>query len=523
MVGSWRRRCPGSRVRRRPPRGRRRGWWRGIPATRGNRSGGSPWTMSRQPLPSARTGGSCSRPRRSSGTISRRARASRCAIRPKVFKIAMSPDGSLLAGVANASIVLFDAMTGETQQELSTGSNSGFLPSFSDDGRLVATISAGSQEALVWVVATGELQARLSLGAGVDRAAFSPDGSTLYTAGDDAALRQWDLVGSRRFLAQVAPRASFGWGEGALHRSRRAPRRLPVGDPGRVPRCPGRAVRDGARPTARVHRGLGRLGSSRQPVCPAHRRPGHSLGHPRQRGRQSGATRGGGEVTGIDFSTDGSRLAIVDVSGVVVMVDPATLGPVGAPVGLDDVPCAVSLGPDNRTAFVATGPPKSAWEFWRVPCSEWALLDLETGSLLDRGTTDLEGGIRRIDFSPDGSRVAVVGSGDLVELDLETRRPVRPPVAVHDGSVLSLAYSPDGGRILTSGTDGSAALWDADTGRLIDRVVTPELFSVVAVPRRRTIRACRGRRTWVGAPLGHPSGLRRRVRLPARGTGPHEG
>ena len=399
-------------------------------------------------------------------------------IRPKVFKIAMSPDGGLLAGVANASIVLFDAITGETQQELSTGSNAGFLPSFSDDGRLVATISAGSQEALVWVVATGELQARLSLGAGVDRAAFSPDGSTLYTAGDDAALRQWDLVGSRRFLAQVAPRASFDWGEGASiapggrHVAYQSDTQVAFLD-----------VQDGQYGTV-LDRPLGSTGlwgvwdphggryalSTGDQVTVWDTRVGEVV--------SEGRPTGSGSVTGIDFSTDGSRLAIADVSGVVVMVDPATLEPVGAPVGLDDVPCAVSLGPDSRTAFVATGPPKSAWEFWRVPCSEWALLDLETGSLLDRGTMDLEGGIRRIDFSPDGNRVAVVGSGDLVELDLETRRPVRPPVAVHDGSVLSLAYSPDGGRILTSGTDGSAALWEADSGRLIDRVVTPELFSV---------------------------------------------
>jgi len=397
--------------------------------------------------------------------------------RQTVYMLAMSPDGTLLAGSADDSIVLFDTRTGEIRRELPTAST-GWLVTFSDDGRMLATIATGDQEALVWVVATGELRARLPLADSGERAAFSPDGSTLYTAGNGVSLRQWDLDGSRRFLAQVAPPTPFGWpGEG-------------------VAVAPGGGFVAYQSPTGVTFLDVaaGKLGRALD-------RPSGSTGlwgvwdpHGSRYALPTGdqvtvwdAPTGdvvvqgrpaGSDVTGIDYSTDGSRLAIADVSGAVVMVDPATLEPIGAPVRLEDVPCAVSLGPDNRTAFVATGVPKSAWGFWRIPCSDWALVDLESGSLLDTGTTGPEADISRIDFSPGGDRVAVDGSGGFVILDLETGQPVRPPVAVHDDIVLSLLYSPDGSRILTSGADASAALWDAETGRLIARVVTPPLFSV---------------------------------------------
>jgi WD40 repeat protein len=73
-----------------------------------------------------------------------------------------------------------------------------------------------------------------------------------------------------------------------------------------------------------------------------------------------------------------------------------------------------------------------------------------------------------------------VGSaeGQLLILDLKTGEPVRPPVSQHDDAVTSLAYSADGSRIVTSAPDSTAALWDADSGRLVDWVVTPEQYVV---------------------------------------------
>ncbi len=398
--------------------------------------------------------------------------------RPEVDKLAASPDGTLLAGSGADSVVLFDARTGEVRRELPTDRYASWLVTFSDDGTMVATISTGDQEALVWVVATGELQARLPLADSGEQVAFSPDGSTLYTAGGDASLRQWDLGGSRRFLAQVAPPTPFGWpGEGVViapggaHVLYQAPTDVTFldvrsGKLGRTLDRPPGSI--GLQGVWDPHGSRYALPTGNQ-VTVRDARTGDLIAQ----GRPAV-----GDVTGIDYSTDGSRLAVADVSGGVVMVDPTTLEPLGAKVRLEGAPCAVALGPDNRTAFVATGPPESAWEFWRVACPDWALVDLESGSVLDHGTMDRERGIGRLDYSPAGDRVALDTTGGLVELDLETGRPVRPPVAVHDRTVLSIVYSPDGKRILTSAADASAALWDTETGRLIARVVTPPLFAV---------------------------------------------
>jgi WD40 repeat protein len=86
-----------------------------------------------------------------------------------------------------------------------------------------------------------------------------------------------------------------------------------------------------------------------------------------------------------------------------------------------------------------------------------------------------------LDISPDGRYAAVAGGsladqvdvtgadGMLAVIDLRAGRLVRPPVVAHQGVAFQLAYSPDGTRILTTGLDGTVALWDAARGRLLGR------------------------------------------------------
>ena len=297
----------------------------------------------------------------------------------------------------------------------------------------------------------------------------------MYTAGSDVSLRQWDLDGGRRFLAQVAPPPDFATSGrvvvGAGDVAYQADKRLAFLDAtsGRVgPRrksAPGSKAVQGSW-DLRGHRFAVPAGNQ-VTVWDAHTQEVVSQGRPL----------GKFDVTGIDFGADGSRLAITDSSGAVAVVDPATLEPLGASVQLEDVPCAVSLGPDNRRALVVTGAPRSSWAFWAVNCSDWALVDVGTGSVLDHGTMGPDGDVHLVDFSPRGDRAALVDSLGLVVLDVTTGEALRPPLAVHEDRVLSLAFSPDGRRILTSATDASAALWDVETGRLVARVVTPPLFA----------------------------------------------
>jgi WD40 repeat protein len=177
-------------------------------------------------------------------------------------------------------------------------------------------------------------------------------------------------------------------------------------------------------------------------------------------------------VSALDYSTDGSRLVIGELSGQVTMLDSADLTPVGRPASLDQAVRSISLGPDNRTAVALAGV-ESTSEFWIGSSSQWARLDLEAGDVVAVRDTGFEAST--VEVSPDGTHVAVGSrTGELMVLDLATDEPVRGPVTAHD-NVVDLTYSEDGSRLLTSGFDYKNALWDGRTGELLARVVTTQI------------------------------------------------
>ena len=78
-----------------------------------------------------------------------------------------------------------------------------------------------------------------------------------------------------------------------------------------------------------------------------------------------------------------------------------------------------------------------------------------------------KGKINEIQYSPDGTRLAVAGSIGVWLYDVATFR--EPALLTgHTEVVWSLAFSPDG-KTLASGTgnaDGTIQLWDTSTGQL---------------------------------------------------------
>ena len=389
----------------------------------------------------------------------------------------MSPDGRDLAVSGEGGVAMLDPRTGalRRQMEVEPGDSSAYYLSFSDDSRRVATVISANRETLVWDVASGRLLARLPLNDAGEFTDLAATGSSVYTAGSDNALRQWDVDGGRRFIAAAAhvPSHTFdfsfvrpspggrfiAYAQGGNHVVFFDVRNGTLGEPLWL------GPKDGYRPqpTARWHpdgihfavavNGRIRVWNARTDTLTASAKP---LGP---------------DVTAIDFSNDGSRLVVGQLSGQVSMLDATDLRPVGRPVKLDQSVRDVAAGPDDRTAIALVGYVNPSG-FFGGRVSDWADVDLATGSVLASGDLGVDSG--PLDISPDGRHVAIaVDDGALLLLDLDTGQPVREPVGIHD-NLLFVTYSPDGSRVLTSGDDASNGLFDGNTGELLARVVTPQ-------------------------------------------------
>jgi len=397
-----------------------------------------------------------------------------------VGRVTVSPDGRLLAGASErGGVVLLDATTGKLVKELPANREFGWFASFSDDGRRVATVSAGTREAFVWNVRTGGLLAQPALGTNGESVDLGADGSTLYTAGSDGSLRQWDLDGDRRFISEVASTrpGRLGW------QSNEQPAAAPGGQ--RVAFQSEEQVRFFDVGTGAVSPGLDR-GEGRHGGGSWHPDAVHyalatgdeiRIWDARTGDVVTRNTLPGRHFTAIDFGTDGSRLVLAELSGRLTMLDSATLAPVGRPVQLDQPVCCVSAGPDNQVVAL-TGPLDTSG-FWRYTSTGWALVDLDSGRVVDEG--DLVNGEQLVEFSPDGRHAAFAGrEGRVFVLDLLAGEAVRAPVLGHNDYISSVTYSPDGRRLLTAGGDSNLGLWAGDTGLLLARVPVPQRGMVAA-------------------------------------------
>jgi WD40 repeat protein len=167
-----------------------------------------------------------------------------------------------------------------------------------------------------------------------------------------------------------------------------------------------------------------------------------------------------GELGGafnVDFSPDGSRLAVTTLPG-----DEATIGifDVGSGRRLVAIPlpytvCGMDFGPDGEQ--VAGG-----------ECFGTGLPTAHVWSATTGGEIRAFGGhgwypVAGVAFSPDGRRVVSVGyDGVGIVWDAETGRPVASLFG-HTGGIESVDVSADGRFVATATTDGTATIWDART------------------------------------------------------------
>ncbi|MBP9902029.1 MAG: protein kinase [Verrucomicrobiota bacterium] len=225
-------------------------------------------------------------------------------------------------------------------------------------------------------------------------------------------------------------------------------------------------------------------------------------------------------VAMLSFSRDGNLLASASLDHTVRVWRLPSGEPVGQPIHLGQAAVRVVFSPDGRRLATAASDQQSLTtvQTWsvaggseigaalQVPSILWALaFDEATGQRLITGDNKhwlsvwdathreavlpplrFESSTARCwAFSPDGLRLAA-GSDDGTACvwNLETGEPLTPRLR-HVGWVESVAFSPDGTRLLTTSDDGTGKIWDLATLpeaarplRLSSAVVSavPELF-----------------------------------------------
>jgi WD40 repeat protein/DNA-binding SARP family transcriptional activator len=165
----------------------------------------------------------------------------------------------------------------------------------------------------------------------------------------------------------------------------------------------------------------------------------------------------------IAFTPDGSQLVVVLVGRSrerISVRDATTLaatGPaiepkgfVGAYVGSTWQAPGFAVTPDGRAAVIASNDDELVW---------WDLRSRTPTRRLEIGA-----GRHPLALSPDG-RMAAVGIDGGFEL-LDTRTGARRKIASPDGTPSWLLFAPDGETVVSTGLDGTIALWDVPSGRL---------------------------------------------------------
>jgi WD40 repeat protein len=129
------------------------------------------------------------------------------------------------------------------------------------------------------------------------------------------------------------------------------------------------------------------------------------------------------------------------------------------------VPAWAVYSPDGTNVVVSV-PAGSA----KKPSTSGRTLVLDAQTLQLLRSYDVGSDIAAL--SPDGRTLAlgrVPGDDRVTLLDLRTGAQ-RPLSGRQPGTVQGIALSPQGERVVTGGSDGSASVWDAKTGEILERL-----------------------------------------------------
>jgi WD40 repeat protein len=315
-----------------------------------------------------------------------------------------SPDGSRIL-TASADGILALWTPGDTVHPLVVATDIGDVGGaiFTTDGSRIAAF--GSTGAMVWNFVGGVPSGALKLASGgTNGLAFTPDGQSLVTAGDDRMARVWD--------------ASNGQQRAVLRTSGRV---LDVA-----------VSADGQRVATAASDGQVRVWSWWSNAPPLELHPAQG-------------------VNRVTFTPDGSRLLTAGRDGTAGLWDVQT----GMALATWSHERAVTSGAFNRDGTRAvTASEDGTAHIWDVATGALLRTLLGHAGIVVSATFDGDGG-RVVTASTDGSaRIWDVRSG----LDLAV-------LSGHAGGLTGAVFSPDGLQVVTSSWDSTARVWDASVGK----------------------------------------------------------
>ncbi len=421
--------------------------------------------------------------------------------------VAFGPDRRTVAAVVRRGVVrVWDVATGRprtTHDRLVQGGAVAFSP----DGRTYAVVRADGSVQLR-ETATGIVRRTISDGPiGVSEVAFAPGGQTLAIPGPGDTVRLWDTASGAARATVTAGHHGRGKMQVALSADSRTLVTSSNLDPTiRIhrPRAeyptttlsghPDANVADMAfSPDGRTAATVSQGPPGRGSVQLWDARTGDDeatlpLGtHLTLRGKQLPVPVS--HLAAVGFSATGRALAARAGKNGVIEVRDLVTGRLHRSRALGTIDTAVFTPDGTRLAVVGRD---GSVRIWHLP----------TGALHTAHTSHGQS-VRAVAFTPDGRTLAVVdikARGEQVTLiDAATGRTQR---TINPGTrnPLSLVFSPDGRTLATaSGSSGAVKMWDARTGRLQDSFsVSGEVASLAFSSDGRTLAASsvRGVQLW---------------------------
>jgi WD40 repeat protein len=396
-----------------------------------------------------------------------------------ITDLTFSPDGSLLATASSDGVIrVWQVADGQRSFYFTTHTAPTRHVAFNSTGTLLVS-TGDDQTARVFQLAGIEQGQQVALLAGhaaaVETAAFSQDGTTVMTGSEDGTAGLWDARTEQRLGVAATEKTTVA-------RARFADdgrQFVDIAGPHLEVHRPGQTVSSYA-----IAEGLsalsddGRLTATLDPA-------GHVVVRSLPDGRALATLHPTARVTALSFQTHAHALATASADGVITIWD-FSHGRILSRFRAGGPSAAIAVAPQGNVVLTAS--PGGGARLWT---RKGKLLHVLAGH--PQTITDAR-------FDPTGARVVTAAHGvnrNAIVWDVRTGGLLHVLIG-HYGTVSAASFSFDGRWILTAGPI-SAAIWNADTGRLLfylrgptalltDAESSPAGYRVITGSRDRTVR-----------------------------------